>query len=178
MNSWCCIFKPCVNMNKAAFAILMCLLALTTAAIVPLDDSDADESVACKYTDEVWGAEDGTKFYFCLPDNNTAILQSCPDNTFFVRNATVTGCIPNSLMDPNCVTDVEVGACSGEDLKQPQPCSSNPNKFYLCTSEGAEPVLLNCPDGKAFVKQDGYLGCFDWSRWRELRQCYTLTNQI
>ncbi|XP_011195451.2 uncharacterized protein LOC105220700 [Zeugodacus cucurbitae] len=158
-------------MNKVGI-LLTCLFGLTIAAITTTGDE-----VACKYQDELWGAEDGTTFYFCEKDTNSAVLQTCPEETFFVRNATLTGCIPNALMDPNCVSTIEVGPCSGINLKQPQS-SSEPTKFYLCTSEGATPLLLDCPEGKAFVKQDGYLGCFDWTEWRAIRNCYTLTNQI
>ncbi|XP_053952128.1 uncharacterized protein LOC128859283 [Anastrepha ludens] len=163
-------------MKKVALALLACLFCLTTAAIIPLNDAEVEATTDCLYEDELWGTEDGTKFYYCLPDNSSAIIQSCPANTFFVRNETVTGCIPLSLMSSNCVYNATVGSCTGENLKQPQP-NLAPNKFYLCTSEGATPLALSCADGKAFVKQDGYLGCFDWSVWRQLRQCYTLTNQ-
>ncbi|CAD6994207.1 uncharacterized protein LOC101460500 [Ceratitis capitata] len=150
--------------------LLACLVGLTVA-----QTTLSDESV-CKYEDELWGADDGLKFYFCDSETKTPVLQDCPDSTFFVRNETLTGCIPFSLMDPNCVYTVAVGSCTGNNLKQPQP-SSDPSKFYLCTAEGATPLLLPCTSGKAFVKQNGYLGCFDWADWRKLRNCYTLTNQ-
>ncbi|XP_014098371.3 uncharacterized protein [Bactrocera oleae] len=158
------------NNNKVAI-LLACLFGITMTVITAVDEGD------CLYQDELWGTVDGTKFYFCDKDTNTSIIQDCPDETFFVRNETLTGCIPVALMDPNCIYNIEVGNCTGINVQQPQ-ASSDPTKFYLCTSEGATPLLLPCADGKAFVKQNGYLGCFDWTEWRALRNCYTLTNQI
>ncbi|XP_067630595.1 uncharacterized protein [Eurosta solidaginis] len=163
-------------MNKVAL-LLSCLVVIATAAIIPLNGSSAANTTICKYQDQLWGSEDGTRFYFCLTINNTAIEQKCPEETFFVRNATLTGCVPNDMMNPNCVNNVVVGDCTGLNLQQPQP-STDPDKFYLCPSEGATPLLLSCAAGKGFIKQDGYLGCFNWTQWRVLRQCNTLTNQI
>ncbi|XP_037954543.1 uncharacterized protein LOC119685514 [Teleopsis dalmanni] len=144
------------------------LLALCAAAVIYVDAQAQVEG--CLYENELWGSEDGTKFYFCLPGTNTAIEQSCAPNTFFVKNDTVSGCIPATSMDPNCVNLEPVGSCVGDNLNQPQP-SSDPTKYYLCTSENATPLQLQCPDNKAFVKQDGYLGCFEWSTWRDIRDC-------
>ena len=153
-------------MVKAAL-LLAALLTLSPALVLSFNQVEG-----CRYKDGMWGSEDGTKFYFCLPGTDTAIEQSCRKNTFFVNNAKVTGCIPLKMVDPNCVyqSDVEPQPCKGVNLIQPQP-SSVPTNYYVCVAEGATPVKLTCPAGKAFVKQDGYLGCFEWKQWRKIRNC-------
>lgn len=119
----------------------------------------------------MWGSQDGTKFYFCLPGTDMAIEQNCPVNTFFVKNATVCGCLPLDRVDSNCIyLDSTEPVCTGNALRQPQ-ASSDPTKYYFCPGEGATPITMSCAEGKAFVEQDGYLGCLDWSLWRDVRDC-------
>ncbi|EDV90630.1 GH14073 [Drosophila grimshawi] len=123
----------------------------------------------CLYQSMTWAAEDLRKYYWCL--NDKPRLSTCKEDYYYVNNATVSGCIPAAKMNPACVNlDIAVGPCEGINLKQPQASYILTN-FWLCTEAGAEPVELTCVEDKAFIKQDGYLGCFDWATWRSLRSC-------
>ncbi|XP_061396473.1 uncharacterized protein LOC133332108 [Musca vetustissima] len=148
--------------------LLGSLLVLTAAAaVVKINERNVVQG--CKSENELWGSDDGTKFYFCLGDN-MALEQDCDPGTFFVKNATVSGCVPVDLVDDKCIYHTEPPSCIGESVTQPQP-HEDPTKFYLCPASGAEPLVLSCTDNKAFVSQDGYLGCFDWTQWRQIRGC-------
>uniref|UniRef100_A0A6P4EQZ9 Uncharacterized protein LOC108043301 n=2 Tax=Drosophila rhopaloa TaxID=1041015 RepID=A0A6P4EQZ9_DRORH len=147
-----------------ALVIFFGLLALSHAASV---GTASNATEVCQSEDELWGGEDIRKFYFCL--DGKVITDECDSGSYFVNNATVCGCLTSDLMKPSCVNmDIKVPDCTGASKMQPQACDDVAS-FYLCTSEGAKE--LPCPDGKAFVDQDGYLGCFDWSEWRSLRNC-------
>ncbi|XP_023290974.2 uncharacterized protein LOC111674563 [Lucilia cuprina] len=148
--------------------LLGAILVLCTAAVIKTAE-ERNLVEGCESEDELWGSEDGTKFYFCIGDN-MAIEQSCEPDTFFVKNATVSGCVPLDEVADSCVYHVEPEPCEGINLLQPQP-HTDPTMFYLCTESGADPVALPCPDNNAFAKQDGYLGCFDWAMWRKIRGC-------
>ncbi|XP_023174610.1 uncharacterized protein LOC111601968 [Drosophila hydei] len=146
------------------------LLALSSAASL---DSDEDSTTivpdTCLNEDELWATDNLHAYYFCW--DGVPILTECNEGYYFVRNATDSGCIPAKLMNPNCVNlDITVGPCTGINLLQPQT-SQNLNNFWLCTEEGADPVELTCVDDLVFVKQDGYLGCFDWQTFRSVRGC-------
>lgn len=143
------------------------LLVLSTAAVLKVHERNLIEG--CLSETELWGSADGTKFYFCL-GGDVALEQSCDSGTFFVKNATVSGCVPIDLVSDNCIYHTEPPSCTGESVTQPQP-HQDPTKFYLCPATGAEPLVLTCLDNKAFVNQDGYLGCFEWSQWRGIRGC-------
>lgn len=145
------------------------IFVLCSAAVINVKDERGNLVKGCKSESELWGSADGTKFYFCIGDD-MAIEQSCDPGTFFVKNATVSGCVPLDEVDDNCVYHVEAPVCEGEALKRPRP-HEDPTLFYLCTAEGAEPAVLSCFDEQAFVDQNGYLGCFDWSIWRKIREC-------
>lgn len=128
----------------------------------------------CLYQSQTWGVPNVGKFNFCV--DGKPKLTECNENSYYVRNETLNGCVPAAKMDPNCVNlDVNVGDCTGINLKQPQPSDTLTN-FYLCTAENQDPVELTCLDDKAFLKEKGYLGCFDWTFWRELRECQTYNN--
>lgn len=147
-----------------ALIIFFGILTLGYAASV---GTASDASEVCQSQDELWGGEDIRKFYFCL--DGKVIADECDSGYYFVNNATISGCLPSDLMKPSCVNlDTKVPDCTGTSKLQPQ-AADDVASFYLCTSEGA--TLLPCPDGKAFVSQDGYLGCFAWSEWRSLRNC-------
>ncbi|KAH8417775.1 hypothetical protein KR222_005749, partial [Zaprionus bogoriensis] len=125
----------------------------------------------CHFETQTWGIPNVNDFGFCL--NGRARYTQCNENHYYVDNEEMSGCIPVESMDPNCVnSDVTVGACTGINLKQPQESEVLTN-FWLCTAENAEPIELSCLDDKAFLNKDGYLGCFDWTWWRELRGCET-----
>ncbi|XP_075149022.1 uncharacterized protein LOC142222657 [Haematobia irritans] len=143
------------------------ILVLAAAVVIHIHAQSIIEG--CVSETELWGSVDGTKFYFCLGDN-MALEQSCDPGTFFVKNTTVAGCVPVADVDDKCIYHDGPPTCTGESLYQPQP-HEMPNNFYLCTMNGAEPQVMKCPDEKAFVNQNGYLGCFDWSNWREIRGC-------
>ncbi|KAM7360142.1 uncharacterized protein ACRADG_003600 [Cochliomyia hominivorax] len=148
--------------------ILGAILVLCSAAVIKtVDNSNIVEG--CVSETEIWGSEDGTKFYFCIGDNQ-ALEQTCEPGTFFVKNATVSGCVPVGEVADNCIYHVKVEPCEGENVVMPQ-VHPEPTKYYLCLNEGAEPLALTCPQNKAFLKQDGYLGCFEWKKWRSVRGC-------
>ncbi|XP_017052394.1 uncharacterized protein LOC108095730 [Drosophila ficusphila] len=147
-----------------ALVIFFGLLALCNAAS---SGYASNVTTVCQSQDELWGSEDLRKFYFCL--DNEVIADECDPGTYFVNNATICGCLPSSMMKPSCVNlDATVPDCTGNSKLQPH-AASDVASFYLCTNDG--PLQLSCPDGKAFVDQDGYLGCFEWTQWRQLRDC-------
>ncbi|EDW16581.2 uncharacterized protein Dmoj_GI10606 [Drosophila mojavensis] len=143
---------------------------LSCAASLYLDEvSTTTVPATCLFEDEMWGDEDIRKFYFCF--DNVPILSECEEGYYFVKNATDSGCLPAKLMNPACVNlDVTVGPCTGNNLLQPQVSEVLTN-FWLCREEGAAPVELTCPEDQVFIKQDGYLGCFDWQTYRSVRGC-------
>ncbi|XP_017079644.1 uncharacterized protein LOC108113562 [Drosophila eugracilis] len=147
-----------------ALLIFFGLLALTSAASV---GTASNVTEVCQSEDELWGGEDIRKFYFCL--NDKVIADECDSGYYFVNNATICGCLPAAQMNPSCVNlDAAKPDCTGISKTQPQP-SADVASFYLCANDTA--TELACPDGKAFVNQDGYLGCFVWTQWRSLRNC-------
>lgn len=148
--------------------MLGAILVLCTAAVIKTSEKH-NLVEGCKSETELWGSADGTKFYFCIGDN-MAIEQSCDPDTFFVKNATVSGCVPLDEVADNCIYHIEPQPCEGINIMQPQP-HPDPSKYYMCPSAGAVLVVLPCPNDKAFVKQNGYLGCFEWTMWRTIRGC-------
>ncbi|KAI8046739.1 uncharacterized protein LOC128256941 [Drosophila gunungcola] len=147
-----------------ALVIFFGLLALSHAASV---GTASNATEVCQSEDEMWGGEDIRKFYFCL--DGKVITDECDDGYYYVNNATISGCLPSEMMQASCVNlDIKVPDCSEASKMRPQACDDVAS-FYLCTSEGAK--KLPCPEGKAFIDQDGYLGCFKWSVWRSLRNC-------
>lgn len=142
-------------------------MVLCSAAVIQTSDSGVIEG--CESETQLWGSPDGTKFRFCIGDD-IALELPCDPNTFFVKNATVCGCIPLDQVADDCVYHVSAPTCEGQNLKQPQP-HQDPTKYWLCPSSGAKPVELSCPANKAFVNQNGYLGCFEWTQWRSIRGC-------
>ncbi|XP_034661288.1 uncharacterized protein LOC117896867 [Drosophila subobscura] len=150
-------------MQKTLLIFLGILAVGWTASL----GATGDDPVVCKYEDELWGGEDIRKFYFCI--DGQVIEDWCDKDCYFVNNATFSGCLQANLLNPQCVNlDAAEPDCKGLSAWQPQP-SASPNNFYLCTSEGAKE--LSCEQDKAFVNQDGYLGCFTWTTWRMLRNC-------
>ncbi|XP_013108336.1 uncharacterized protein LOC106087739 [Stomoxys calcitrans] len=147
---------------------LLAIIAVVAATVL-LQVQAQNLVQGCKYENELWPSDDGTKFYLCVGDD-LALEQSCEPNTFFVKNSTVAGCVPLSEVDGNCIYHVGPPTCTGISLSQPQP-HELPTNFYLCPVSGGEPLVMTCPDQKAFVNQDGYLGCFTWPSWREIRGC-------
>ncbi|KAH8381822.1 hypothetical protein KR009_000447 [Drosophila setifemur] len=156
---------PISHCFPKAFLICVGLLALIYAA--SLGDAADPATEVCQSEDELWGGEDIHRFYFCL--DGQVMSDECDPGTYFVDNSTVSGCVPSDMMNPTCVNlDVKVPDCTGANKMQPQAADEVTN-FYLCTSEG--PKELSCEDGHAFVDSDGYLGCFNWTQWRNLRNC-------
>ncbi|KAL7728770.1 hypothetical protein ACLKA6_004134 [Drosophila palustris] len=128
----------------------------------------------CVYATQAWGVPNVRQLAFCL-DGQERVTE-CNEDEYFVSNDKISGCVPADIISPNCVNlDVTVGPCTGSNLKQPQ-ISESLTGFWFCEEEGAAPVELSCGTGKAFLKQDGYMGCFEWTQWRELRGCQTYTN--
>ncbi|XP_022212613.2 uncharacterized protein LOC111067671 [Drosophila obscura] len=146
-------------MQKTLLIFLGVLAVCWSASVV--------EQQACQSQDELWGGEDIRKFYFCI--NDQVIEDECDTGYYFVNNATYSGCLPAKLLNPQCVNlDAVEPDCKGLSAEQPQPCDTLTN-FYLCTADGV--TKMSCADNKAFVNQDGYLGCFPWAEWRLLRNC-------
>ncbi|XP_030573348.1 uncharacterized protein LOC115771674 [Drosophila novamexicana] len=171
------MIKDETNHDEHVFLIFLGLLALSSATNLyteaeestsdPTDTTTAPE--VCLYERQPWATVNPSQYYICV--DNKPKITNCNEGYYFVKNATLSGCIPAKKMDPNCVNlDVTVGPCTGINLKQPQASQVLTN-FWLCTEENAAPVELTCLDDKAFVKQEGYLGCFDWALWRALRGC-------
>ncbi|KAM8706237.1 hypothetical protein ACLKA7_010503 [Drosophila subpalustris] len=128
----------------------------------------------CVYATQAWGVPDVRQLAFCLDGQER--LTECNEDEYFVSNDEISGCVPADIISPNCVNlDVTVGPCTGINLKQLQ-ISESLTGFWFCEEEGAAPVELFCENGKAFLKQDGYMGCFEWTQWRKLRGCQTYTN--
>ncbi|KAH8283930.1 hypothetical protein KR054_005430, partial [Drosophila jambulina] len=151
--------------SLTALMIFFGLLALAIAA--SLGPLGSDVTTVCQSEDELWGDEDIRNFYFCV--DGEVIADHCEEGYYFVNNATVSGCLPEDLMNPSCVNSVaKVPACTDGTQFQPQP-ASNLTNFYVCTNEGVKE--LPCASGKAFVDAGGYLGCFPWTQWRSLRNC-------
>ncbi|XP_034486955.1 uncharacterized protein LOC117791342 [Drosophila innubila] len=125
----------------------------------------------CLYPTRAWGVPDLREFAFCK--DGVAQVTQCNEDEYYVSNDLVSGCLPADKMDPQCVNlDITVGPCTGKNLLQPQPSETLTN-FWFCEKEGAEPVECTCEQNKAFLKQGGYLGCFEWPEWRKLRGCQT-----
>ncbi|KAH8294877.1 hypothetical protein KR018_003803, partial [Drosophila ironensis] len=151
----------------SALLIFIGLLALVLANAASLGGSEDPTTLECQSEDELWGSPDLRKYYFCYEGKTVEV--PCDDGAYFVKNETVYGCVQADLMNPACVNlNAKEPDCTGVSKKQPQACDDL-SKFYLCTDDGV--ATLSCDEGKAFVDQDGYLGCFAWSQWRQLRNC-------
>lgn len=144
------------------------ILVLTNAAVLRTTE-DPNIKEGCLSETELWGSPDGKKFYFCL-GNNKSYEDNCPPDTFFVNNATISGCIPFDLVADNCISHSVAPPCNGTSLHQPQP-HIDPSKFYYCIAKGVEAQVGNCPNGKAFINENGWLGCLEWTLWRKQRGC-------
>ncbi|XP_017092716.2 uncharacterized protein [Drosophila bipectinata] len=150
---------------QKGYLIFAGLLVLAYAAMTIADDESLTS--VCQSEDELWGGPDIRKYYFCL--NGAVISNDCDPGTYFVNNATVSGCLAGNLINSSCVnSDVSEPDCTGSNAYYPQPCE-DPSQYYLCTDDG--PKQLTCWNSGAFVNHEGYLGCTTWSEWRKISNC-------
>ncbi|EDW27990.1 GL27267 [Drosophila persimilis] len=157
-------YERLTPLRHPALLIFLGLLGVCWSASLVGTTGDQE---ACLYEDEIWGGEDIRKFYFCI--SGEVYEDTCDTDYYFVRNATYSGCLPAALMNPQCVNlDAVEPDCEGISAEQPQPTDLL-NQYYLCTDDGVK--QLSCGEDKAFINQDGYLGCFPWTQWRTLRNC-------
>ncbi|KAH8381496.1 hypothetical protein KR093_006868, partial [Drosophila rubida] len=125
----------------------------------------------CVYASQTWGTSTLNAFKFCV--DGVTLSSTCIANHYYVSNSTISGCVPAAQMDPQCIdVTLKPPVCTGNNLRQMQR-SSVITQFYICESENAEPTVINCPDGKIFANNNGWLGCFEWEQWRIASGCNT-----
>ncbi|EDW98591.1 uncharacterized protein LOC6538355 [Drosophila yakuba] len=140
-------------------------------------NTDTTTNATCRHATDMWGDPDPNKFYVCS-DGGQPLQLECPPGRGFFSGLGYLGCLPYGHWPACRPTEEQVAAqlsagCDSTTTGHvPSPWASpDPNRFYLCPSTDATPLLLNCAAGRGFVASSEMVGCADWSQWRRQMEC-------
>ncbi|EDV90631.1 GH14237 [Drosophila grimshawi] len=144
--------------------VLLFLLLLQVVAHA----SVAATNATCKHATNMWGDPNPNIFYVCNTLDQRPLQLHCPQGRGFFNGLGHLGCLPYDQW-PACRPNATqlTRSCSRE-VEHPW-ASIDPNQFYMCPGADANPILLNCAAGRAFIQS---VGCSaDWSHWRRHMHC-------
>ncbi|XP_043655916.1 uncharacterized protein LOC122621946 [Drosophila teissieri] len=142
---------------------------------------DTTTNATCRHATDMWGDPDPNIFYVCSDGDGGQPLQlECPPGRGFFSGLGYLGCVPYGHWPACRPTEEQVAAqlSAGCDSTTTTPgivpspwAAPDPNRFYLCPSPGATPLLLSCAAGRGFVASAEMVGCADWTQWRRQMEC-------
>lgn len=156
--------------------LILTMLQLLQQGVAATTDPDTTTNATCRHATDMWGDPDPNIFYVCS-DGGQPLQLECPPGRGFFSGLGYLGCLPYDHWPACRPSEEQVAAqlsagCDTTTGIVPSPWASpDPNRFYLCPSINATPLLLNCAAGRGFVSSSEVVGCADWSQWRRQMEC-------